>query len=399
MSENKPSNRILELEESQTIAMAKASRALKAKGIDVVNLSFGEPNFKTPAHIREAAKAFIDEGYVYYTPVAGDADLRKAVSEKFKRENNLNFSPEQVVVSTGAKHSIINVLLSLVNPGDEVVIPTPYWVSYSEMVKLAEGKTVYIETTVEQDFKISPEMLRRAISPKSKVFLFSTPCNPTGSVYSRQELEALAKVFEENPQIFIISDEIYEHINFDGTHFSLAQIESLQNRVVVVNGVSKAFAMTGWRVGYIGAPLWIAQACEKLQSQFTSGTNAVAQKAAIAALRSPLQSTYQMKEIFRKRRDMVLAAMKEIPGIKLNKPEGAFYVFPDVSSFFGKKYKEYFIRNSDDLCMFLLNEAHVAIVPGSAFGAEGYVRFSYAASEEDLTKAMARLKETLDLLN
>ncbi len=395
---DKPAKRIEVLEESQTIAMAKASRQLKAQGFDVVNLSFGEPDFKTPEHIRDAAKKFLDGGYVYYTPVAGIPELRKAISEKFQRENNLTILPEQIVVSTGAKHSLMNLILVLVEEGDEVIIPTPYWVSYSEMVKLAEGTSVYVTGVEANDFKITPEQLENSITDKSRVFLFSSPCNPTGSVYSKEELHALAKVLAKYPRIYVVADEIYEHINFNGPHQSIAQFEELKDRVVIVNGVSKAFAMTGWRLGYIGAPAWIAAACDKLQSQFTSGTNAISQHAAIAALNSPMESTKEMCEIFRGRRDVVFERIKKIKGFETREPHGAFYFFPNVSYYFGKKAGDKIISNGEELCNYLLHEAHVAIVPGSAFGAEGYVRISYAASEADLLKAMDRIEMALNKL-
>ncbi len=395
---DKPAKRIEVLEESQTIAMAKASRQLKAKGFDVVNLSFGEPDFKTPEHIRDAAKKFLDGGYVYYTPVCGIPDLRKAISEKFKRENNLDFTPEQIVVSTGAKHSLMNLMLVLVEVGDEVIIPTPYWVSYSEMVKMAEGKCVFVKGAEGNNFKITPEQLENSITEKSRVFLFSSPCNPTGSFYSKEELKALATVLSKYPNIYIVADEIYEHINFAGKHESIAQFEQLKGRVVVVNGVSKAFAMTGWRLGYIGAPAWIAAACDKLQSQFTSGTNAIAQYAAIAALNSPMESTREMCEVFRGRRDTVYERIKKIKGFETRLPDGAFYFFPNVSYYFSKTLNGKTISNGEELCNYLLHEAHVAIVPGSAFGAEGYVRISYAASEDDLLKAMDRIEAALSKL-
>ncbi|MCX6188487.1 MAG: pyridoxal phosphate-dependent aminotransferase [Bacteroidetes bacterium] len=396
---DKPAKRIEVLEESQTIAMAKASRQLKAQGVDVINLSFGEPDFKTPEHIRDAAKKFLDGGYVYYTPVCGIPELRKAISEKFKRENNLDFAPEQIVVSTGAKHSLMNLMLVLVEVGDEVIIPTPYWVSYSEMVKMAEGQCVFVKGAEENNFKITPKQLESSITDKSRVFLFSSPCNPTGSFYSKEELKGLAEVLVKYPNIYIVADEIYEHINFSGQHESMAQFEELKGRVVVVNGVSKAFAMTGWRLGYIGAPAWIATACDKLQSQFTSGTNAIAQHAAIAALNSPMQSTKEMCEVFRGRRDVVYERIKKIKGFETRLPDGAFYFFPNVAHYFGKKSTERTITNGEELCNYLLHEAHVAIVPGSAFGAEGFVRISYAASEADLLKALDRIEVALNKLD
>lgn len=397
---NKPAHRIEVLEESQTIAMAKASRQLKAQGIDVISLSFGEPDFKTPQHIRDAAKNFLDEGYVYYTPVAGIPDLRKAISEKFQRENNLSFSPDQVMVSTGAKHSLMNLILTLVDVGDEVVIPTPYWVSYSEMVKLAEGVSVFVAGSATNQFKITAEQLEQAITPKTRVLLFSSPCNPTGSVYSKEELHAFAKVLSKYPNIYVIADEIYEHINYVSRHETIAQFDEIKDRVVVVNGVSKAFAMTGWRLGYMGGPKWIIDACDKLQSQFTSGANAIAQHAAIAALNSPMEATHAMTREFKDRRDRVYERLSKINGLKTNLPDGAFYFFPEVTYFFGKKTPDgMLINNGEDLCMYLLHSAHVAVVPGSAFGAEGFIRLSYAASVEDLQKAVDRMQTALDKLN
>jgi aspartate aminotransferase len=395
---DKPAKRIEVLEESQTIAMAKASRQLTAEGFDVVNLSFGEPDFKTPEHIRDAAKKFLDEGYVFYTPVAGIPTLRKAISEKFKRENNLDFAPGQTLVSTGAKQSLMNLILTLVEVDDEVIIPTPYWVSYSEMVKMAEGKSVFVNGEEKNNFKISPAQLENAITEKSRVLLFSSPCNPTGSVYSKEELHALARVLEKFPRIYVIADEIYEHINYVSRHETIAQFSEVKDRVAVVNGVSKAYAMTGWRLGYMGAPAWIIAACDKLQSQFTSGTNAIAQHAAIAALNSPLQSTKEMCEIFKIRRDKTYERIRKIKGFDTHLPDGAFYFFSNVTYYFGKKSGNYNINNSEDLCNYLLHEAHVAIVPGSAFGTEGYVRLSYAASEEDLTKAINRIEIALNKL-
>ncbi|HNP50034.1 MAG TPA: pyridoxal phosphate-dependent aminotransferase, partial [Bacteroidia bacterium] len=329
MEQKTLSHRVTSLAESQTIGMSKLSRELSAKGIDIVNLSLGEPDFVTPLHIREAAKKAIDDGYTFYPPISGYAELRKAISAKFKRENNLDYAADQVVVSTGAKQSIANVVLSLVDPGDEVIIPLPYWVSYIEIVKVAEGITVPIPTTIDADFKITPAQLEAAITPKTKLFIFSSPCNPTGSVYSKEELKALADVFAKHPQIFILSDEIYEHINFLDSHQSIAQFDFIKDRVVIVNGVSKGYAMTGWRIGYIGAPKYIADACDKMQGQFTSAASSIAQKAAEAALTMDNRPTLEMKEAFLRRRNLVLGLMKDIPGIILNEPKGAFYIFPD----------------------------------------------------------------------
>ncbi|HNP98363.1 MAG TPA: pyridoxal phosphate-dependent aminotransferase [Bacteroidia bacterium] len=398
MEQKTLSHRVTSLAESQTIGMSKLSRELSAKGIDIVNLSLGEPDFVTPLHIREAAKKAIDDGYTFYPPISGYAELRKAISAKFKRENNLDYAADQVVVSTGAKQSIANVVLSLVDPGDEVIIPLPYWVSYIEIVKVAEGITVPIPTTIDADFKITPAQLEAAITPKTKLFIFSSPCNPTGSVYSKEELKALADVFAKHPQIFILSDEIYEHINFLDSHQSIAQFDFIKDRVVIVNGVSKGYAMTGWRIGYIGAPKYIADACDKMQGQFTSAASSIAQKAAEAALTMDNRPTLEMKEAFLRRRNLVLGLMKDIPGIILNEPKGAFYIFPDVSSYFGKKDGDTIIKNASDLCMYLLHRGHVSLVTGEAFGEPKCVRFSYAASDERLVEAVKRIRQALSLL-
>jgi aspartate aminotransferase len=391
-------NRLNRIVESNTLRMAKLSRELQAQGKDIINLSLGEPDFQTPQHIKDAAKLAIDQGYTFYTPVAGYLDLRQAICEKFKRENGLEFATDQIVVSTGAKHSIMNVMLALLNKDDEVIIPTPFWVSYSEMVKLSEGKPVFVKSNVEQDYKPTPAQIEAAITPKTKVFVFSSPCNPTGSVFSKDELYAIAKVFEKHPNIYIISDEIYEHINFKGKHESIAQFDFIKDRVITVNGMSKGFSMTGWRLGYIGAPKIIAQACEKLQGQFTSGANSIAQRAAITALNSDLKPTLEMTEAFHRRRDLVLKLMKEIPGFKVNVPEGAFYVFPDVSAYYGKTNGSIAINNCEDLCMYLLHTANVALVGGDSFGAPECIRFSYATSDDKLVEALRRIKEALSLL-
>lgn len=393
-----PAERLNRIQESQTIGMAKLARALAAEGKDVINLSFGEPDFQTPQHIKDAAKKAIDDGFTFYTPVPGYPELRKAISEKFKNDNHLNYPFDQIVVSTGAKHAIMNTVLALINPGDEVIIPTPYWVSYSEMVKLAEGVPVFVHTTVENDFKPSVEQIKAAITPRTRLFMFSSPCNPTGSVFSKEELKAMADLFAQYSDIYIIADEIYEHITFEGKHESIAQFPEIFERVITVNGVSKGFAMTGWRIGYIGAAKWIAEACEKIQGQFTSGTCSIAQRAALAAITTDLKPTFDMREQFRKRRDLVLELMKEIPGFKLNKPTGAFYVFPDVSYYFGKSFEGKIISDAQELCMFLLNHAHVSLVTGEAFGNGNYIRFSYAASEENLRKALSRIKQALSEL-
>lgn len=398
MEQNPLSRRVTSLAESQTIGMSKLSRELSAKGIDIVNLSLGEPDFVTPQHIRDAAKKAIDDGYTFYPPISGYAELRKAVSAKFKRENNLDYNPDQVVISTGAKQSIANVVLCLVNPGDEVIIPLPYWVSYIEIVKLAEGVTVPIHTTVQSEFKITPEQLEAAITPKTKLFIFSSPCNPTGSVYTRDELKALADVFAKHPNVFILSDEIYEHINFLDAHQSIAQFDFVKDRVIIVNGVSKGYAMTGWRIGYIGAPKYIAEACDKMQGQFTSAASSIAQKAAEAALTLDNRPTMEMKEAFLRRRNLVLGLMKDIPGIILNEPKGAFYLFPDVSSYFGKSDGETVIKDASDLCMYLLHKGHVSLVTGDAFGEPNCLRFSYAAADEKLVEAVKRIRHALSLL-
>lgn len=393
------SQRIQALSESQTIKMAKMGRELAAQGIDIINLSFGEPDFNTPEYIKDAAKLAMDTNFTFYTPVSGYPELRKAIAGKLKRENNLDYDFDQIVVSTGAKQALANALLCLINPGDEVIIPTPYWVSYSEMVKLAEGESVFIPTTVAQNFKITAEQLEKAITPKTKVFMFSSPCNPTGSVYSRDELAALVAVFEKHPNIYILSDEIYEHINFGDRHESMAQFPSLKERVIIVNGFSKAFAMTGWRLGYLAASKEIAQACDKMQGQITSGTCSIAQRAGIAAAEGGLESVLKMKEAFLKRRNLVYELLKEIPGIKTNLPAGAFYFFPDVSSYFGKKVGNETIKDALDLSLYLLNEAHVALVSGDAFGDPNSIRLSYATSEEKLTEAMQRIKTALAKLS
>eukprot|EP01133_Synstelium_polycarpum_P014701 gene14701-17378_t len=393
------SKRINNLSESQTIKMAKLGRELAAKGIDVINLSFGEPDFFTPEHVKEAAKTAIDENYSYYTPVSGYPELRKAIAEKLSRENGLSYDFDQIVVSTGAKQSLANAVMCLVDPGDEVIVPTPYWVSYSEMIKLAEGKTVFINATVEQNFKITPEQLEAAITPKTKLFMFSSPCNPTGSVYSREEMAALAAVFEKHPNIFILSDEIYEHINFVGKHTSIASFDAIKDRVVVINGFSKSYAMTGWRVGYIAANKEIANACDKMQGQITSGTCSIAQRAALKAYQDGLDTVYEMVAEFKKRRDVVYDLLKAIPGIKVNLPDGAFYFFPEVKSYFGKSTAEgQVIHNAEELCLYLLNEAHVSTVTGEAFGNDDCIRISYAAAEDKLRDAVSRIAAALSKL-
>jgi len=389
------SQRIQNLAESETLQMAKLSRELRSKGHDIIDMSLGEPDFPTPRHIREAAKKAIDDGFTKYPPVSGYLDLRQAISDKFKRENNLDFSPDQIVVSTGAKQSLSNALMVLVDPGDEVILPSPYWVSYREMVKLAQGKQITIPSTVENNFKITPDQLEDAITPHTRVFCYSSPCNPTGTVYTKNELRAFAHVFARHPHVFIISDEIYEHISFLGKHESIAQFEELKDRVIVVNGMSKAYAMTGWRLGYIGAPQWIAKACDKMQGQITSGANSIAQRAALAALISDQSETEKMCEAFKHRRGIILQLLNEIPGMKTNHPDGAFYIFPDVSYYFGKSNDDQIVLNSDDLCRYLVYNAGVTLVTGQAFGAENCIRISYATSEEKIREAMKRMKDAL----
>ncbi|MFN4083149.1 MAG: pyridoxal phosphate-dependent aminotransferase [Bacteroidia bacterium] len=383
------------INEPQTIAMAKAARQLAASGADVINLSLGEPDFDTPEHIKLAAINAINENFTHYTPVAGIPELKEAVCHKLNRDNNLTYNTENIVVSTGAKHSLMNAVMAIVNKGDEVIIPTPYWVSYSEMVKLNEAIPVFIHTTVNDNYKINPEMLKKAITPKTKLFIFSSPCNPTGSFYNMAELEQLVNVFLENPNIYIISDEIYEYINYTGAHFSIAQFSDLKDRVIVINGLSKGFAMTGWRLGYMAANKEIASACEKIQAQFTSATCSITQKAAVAALTGSLEPTLNMTKEFLKRKKLVQTALQQIPNILCNNPEGAFYFFPDISYYLNRTYNGKTISTSSDLCMYLLNEAHVSLVTGEAFGAPECIRISYAASENKLQKACNRLKTAL----
>jgi aspartate aminotransferase len=396
---NNVSDRVKNLSESATIAMARKSRELKAQGIDVISLSLGEPDFNTPDFIKDAAIEGIHQNYSKYMPVNGYEDFRDAISMKFKRDNNINYSPNQIVVSTGAKQSIANVVLSTVNPGDEVIIPAPYWVSYEEIVKMAEGVPVFIETKIEDDFKITPDQLSNAISDKTKLMIYSSPCNPSGSVYLKEELRSLADVLVNHPEIIVISDEIYEHINFTDSYFSMAAFDDVYNQVVTVNGVSKAFAMTGWRLGYIGAPEWIAKACTKIQGQFTSGASSISQRAALAAVSANPEVVGEMKSAFLERRDFIISQLKSISGVKINQPQGAFYVFPDVSSFFGKSIGDRVIENSDDLCLYLLEEAKVALVTGNAFGSPACVRISYAAAMDELKEAMHRISTALNKLD
>ena len=395
---HKLANRIANLDESATIKMAQMTRELKRQGRDIIDLSLGEPDFETPESIREAAKKAIDDGFTHYTPVAGYLDVREAISAKFKRENGLNYTPEQIVISTGAKQSIINAVLCLVNPGDEVILPAPFWVSYSAMVKLAEGTIVELPTSIEGDFKITPTQLENAITPKTKMIIFSSPCNPTGTVYTKEELLGLAEVIRKHENLYVISDEIYEHINFTSAHASIAQFDFIYDRVITVNGLSKAFAMTGWRLGYIGAPQWIAKACDKIQGQFTSATCSITQRATIEALNGDLSAADEMKKAFVRRRDLVYSLLKNIKGLKFNLPQGAFYFFPDVSNYFGKSYNGETIENADDLAMYLLNEGNISVVTGSAFGDKNCIRFSYATSDEKLVEAMRRMEIALEKL-
>lgn len=394
----KLADRINKLSESQTIAMARKSRELKAKGIDVISLSLGEPDFHTPQIVKDAAKKAIDTDFSYYTHVSGYVELREAIAKKFKRDNNLDYTAEQIVVSTGAKQSLANAVLCLINPGDEVIVPSPYWVSYIELIKLAEGVPVIIKAGIEQDFKITATQFKAAITSKTRMMIFSTPCNPTGSVYSKKELKALADIVAQYPNLFVLSDEIYEHINYVGGHESMAQFDNIRDQVITVNGVSKAYAMTGWRVGFMGAPLWVAKACDKMQGQITSATCSIAQKATHAAMLMDVSGIAPMRDQFRKRRDLVLGLMKEIPGLKTNIPQGAFYFFPDVTYYFGKSDGKTVIRNGTDLSEYLLEKAYVALVPGAAFGDDNYIRFSYATSEDKLTEALTRMKKALEEL-
>jgi len=395
----KLSERLLQMEESATIAMSRKSRELKAEGKDVISLSLGEPDFFTPQFIKDAAVEAMDNNFTMYTPVQGYDDLRESISLKFKRDNDLDYSKDNIVVSTGAKQSIANVVMSLVNPGDEVIVPAPYWVSYLEIVKVAGGVPVIVSAGIENDFKVPAEDLEKAITPKTKLIIFSTPCNPTGSVYSKEELKAWAGVLEKNPSVMIIADEIYEHINFTSKHESLAQFPEVFNQVITVNGVSKAWAMTGWRLGYIGASKEIAAACNKIQGQFTSATCSITQKAAIAAMKADPKVLEDMIKAFHSRRDLVISSLNNINGVKTNIPEGAFYVFPDISSFFGKSVDGKTIKTSEDLAMYLLDDALVALVSGEAFGDPNCIRISYAASEETLIEAMKRIKVSLEKLN
>jgi len=381
--------------EPETLKMAKLGRELRAKGVDVIDLSLGEPDFDTPQHIKDAAIKAINDNWSHYTPVAGFLDLKEAVCTKLKRDNNLDYKPENIIASTGAKQTLANVILALVDQGDEVIIPTPYWVTYSELVKIAGGKVVEIRTTVESKFKITPTELEAAITPKTRVFMFSSPCNPSGSVYSKEELEGLAGVFRKHPGIVILSDEIYEYINYMGKHESIAQFDDIKDQVVVINGLSKGFAMTGWRLGYMAANVELVKACEKFQGQFTSATCSITQKAAVAALTGDLRPSHEMAEEFVRRRTKTLELVKDIPGLKCFEPEGAFYIFPDMSYYFGKSNGTEVITNSADMSMYLLNTAHVSSVMGEAFGEPNCVRFSFANSMPNIEKAWSRIKEAL----
>jgi aspartate aminotransferase len=393
------SDRVNRLSESATIAMARKARELKSQGIDIISLSLGEPDFNTPDFIKDAGKEGIDKNFSKYMPVNGYQDLREAISNKFKRDNGIDYSTEQIVVSTGAKQSIANVVLSLINPGDEVIVPAPYWVSYAEIIKMAEGVPVFIDTSIKNDFKISPSELQDAINSKTKMMIYSSPCNPSGSVYSKEELRSLADVLVNYPSITVISDEIYEHINFTGSYFSIGAFPDMYNQVVTINGVSKSFAMTGWRLGYIGAPLHIAKACTKIQGQFTSGTSSISQRAAIAAVSADPSLIHEMRDAFLSRRDFILEELNKINGININQPQGAFYVFPDVSAFFNKSYGDFKITNSDQLAMYILETAKVAVVTGNAFGSPNCIRISYASSMEKLKDAMNRIATALNNLN
>ena len=393
------SDRLQRLAPSATLAMSQKSSEMKAQGIDVINMSVGEPDFNTPDHIKEAAKKAIDENYSRYSPVPGYADLRKAIADKLKRENQLDYSPNEILVSNGAKQSVCNTVMALVNSGNEVIIPTPYWVSYPQMALLAGGVPVFVEATFEQNFKMTPEQLEKAITPKTRLLILCSPSNPTGSVYSKEELQALAEVILKHDDLFVLADEIYEHINYVGKHESIAQFPGMKERTILVNGVSKAYAMTGWRIGYIAAPEWIVKGCNKLQGQYTSGPCSVSQVAARYAYETSQDCVEEMRQAFMRRRDLIVRLAQEIPGLEVNKPEGAFYLFPKCSSFYGKTDGTTTIRNSTDLAMFLLEKGHVATVGGDAFGDPDCFRMSYATSDENIIEAMRRIKETLATLH
>ncbi|MFN5305777.1 MAG: pyridoxal phosphate-dependent aminotransferase [Bacteroidota bacterium] len=395
---NQPAQRLQALNESQTLAMARRSREMKAAGIDVINLSIGEPDFDTPDFVKDAGIRAIQQNKTHYPPVPGIPELRAAIAEKFKRDNHITCTPDMVVVSTGAKQSIANVVLSTINPGDEVIIPTPYWVSYLELVKMAGGIPVFIKSGVHNNYKITADDLKAALTEKTRMLIFSSPCNPSGSVYSETEIRSLASVLQSHPDVLVVSDEIYEYINYTGNHFSMGAIPEVAAQVITVNGVSKGFAMTGWRIGYICAAPWIAKACEKMQGQFTSGTSTISQYAALAAVEAGKGPVMPMREEFFKRRELVLQLINDIPGLHCNIPDGAFYVFPDVRSFFGKSCDGMHISNAADLCNFLLEKGHVALVSGDAFGDDNCLRFSYACAEKDIREAIRRMKESLSML-
>ena len=389
------SDRLNKLSPSATLAMSQRSGELKAQGVDVINLSVGEPDFNTPDHIKEAAKKAIDDNWTRYSPVPGYPDLKKAISDKLARENNLNYSPDEILTSNGAKQCVCNAVLALVNPGDEVIIPAPYWVSYPQMVKLAEGTPVYVEAKIEADFKITPSQLESVITPKTKMIILCSPSNPTGSVYSAKELAALAEVIKKHDNLYVLADEIYEHINYVGKHASIAAVEGMRERTIIINGVSKAYAMTGWRIGFMAAPQWIIKGCNKLQGQYTSGPGSVSQKAATFAWNADQSCVEEMRKAFQRRRDLIVGLAKEIPGFEVNVPEGAFYLFPKCSSYFGKKDGDRVINTSSDLAMYLLEEGHVAMVGGDAFGSPECIRMSYATSDENIVEAISRIKKAL----
>jgi aspartate aminotransferase len=396
------SSNLSRFSEPETLKMAKLGRELRANGINVIDLSLGEPDFNTPEHIKDAAKKAIDDNWSHYTPVSGYPDLKEAICKKLKRDNDLDYTPQQIVVSTGAKQCIANTMMSILDDNDEIIIPTPYWVSYSEIARLCRAKIVFVNAPSEANFKITPEQLENAISDKTKLFIFSSPCNPTGSVYSKDELEALAKIFEKHPNVYIISDEIYEYINFSydgGKYQSIAQFPYIKDRVIIINGLSKGFAMTGWRLGYTVSIPEIAKACEKIQGQFTSGTNSITQRAAITALEAPLTATYDMVKQFKIRKKRIIELLNEMPHLKFTEPQGAFYIFPDVRYYFGKSFEGEEIKNSSDLCMYLLNHAHISTVSGDAFGQPGYIRISFANSLENIEEGLKRINSGLEKLS
>jgi aspartate aminotransferase len=392
------SARIANLSESATMAMNQASRDLKAKGVDVINLSVGEPDFNTPDHIKTAGKNAIDNNISFYPPAPGFPELREAVARKFKRENNLDFKPEQIVISSGAKNSLANAILCLIDKGDEVIVPAPYWVTYSELVKLAEGTNIVINGSIDNGFKVTPEQIEKVITPKTKALLLCSPSNPTGSVYSREELAAIVKVLEKHPRIHVVTDEIYEHINFIGEHYSIAQFDSIKERVIIINGVSKAYAMTGWRIGYMAGPLWMAKACIKLQGQLLTGPTTIAQMAAIEALNGDQACVKEMLVAFKRRKELIMKLLKDIPNIRVSEPGGAFYVFPKIDYYFGKSFGNKKINNSDELCLYLLEEGHIATVSGDSFGDPACLRISFATADEKIVEAVKRFKEALEKL-